>query len=157
MADQQWAVPGAEPPIEIGRSVQEAEVDIDMTPIIDVTFQLLIFFMFAATLVKSAAIELPPAKHGVGVDVQGATIITVGPPPAPGQPAPIYLGDTVDAPPVTLEEVERYVRENVAAGRTDVIVKAAANVPFRDVYEVERTVASVEGAKLHAAVREPYE
>lgn len=157
MAEQRWVIPGTEEPLNLGRAVEETEVDIDMTPIIDVTFQLLIFFMFAATLVKSAAIELPPAKHGVGVDVQAATIITVGPPPGPGQPAPVYLGDTVDGPPATLDDVERYVRENVAAGRADVIVKAAANVPFRDVYEVERRVASVEGAKLHAAVREPYE
>ncbi len=157
MSGDRWSVPGMEPGLEMRRTGTEAEVDIDMTPIIDVTFQLLIFFMFAATLVRSAAIELPPAKHGIGVDVQTATIITIGPPPGPGRPAPIFLGDTVDGPPASLEDVERYVRENVASGRENVIIKAASNASAIDLYDVARTVVGVEGAKLHTAVREPYE
>ncbi len=156
MPEQGWTIPDAEQPIELVKTRQEADTEIDMTPIIDVTFQLLIFFMFAATLVKAAKLELPEAEHGIGVDVQTAVIITVGP-PGPNGRCPVYLGDTLDGEPVTVEEVARYVREQVAAGKENVIVKAAATARHADVFAVEQAVAAVEGAKLHAAVREKYE
>jgi len=157
MPESSWSVPGAEAPLALSKTRHEADTDIDMTPIIDVTFQLLIFFMFAATLVRAAKLELPAAKHGIGVDVQSAIIITVGPAPPDGRPAPVFLGDTLDGQPVSIQEVEQYVRENVAAGKENVIVKAASNAAYRDVWEVERAVAAVEGAKLHTAVKEKYE
>ncbi len=156
MAEQGWNIPGADQPLELVKTKQEADTDIDMTPIIDVTFQLLIFFMFAATLVKAAKLELPEAKHGIGVDVQTAVIVTVGP-PGPNGKCPVYLGDTLDGEPVTVDEVARYVREQVAAGKENVIVKAAENARYVDVYNVERAIARIDGAKLHTAVKEKYE
>ncbi len=40
------------------------EMDLDITPMIDVTFLLLIFFMVASTMQATAENDIPPAKHG---------------------------------------------------------------------------------------------
>jgi biopolymer transport protein ExbD len=133
------------------------DTDIDMTPVIDVTFQLLIFFMFAGALVRQEIVELPPAEHGVGVDVQGSVLVTLGEPTSPGQRAPVFLGDPLGLAIGNLEELRRHIASEVAAGKTDVIVRAARGVPYRDIYEVGRVIASVKGARLHVAVREKEE
>jgi len=58
------------------RSRQESELD--MTPMIDVTFQLLIFFMLTNALANPPPVDVPRAEHGVGVTVERQQIILVG-------------------------------------------------------------------------------
>src|SRR4029077_6559152 len=48
-----------EPPLKFRRPSESASDDIDMTPMIDVVFQLLIFFMVTAAFGLQKAIELP--------------------------------------------------------------------------------------------------
>ena len=44
------------------------EAELDITPMIDVTFLLLIFFMVTSTMQGKPDLDVPPVKHGVGVD-----------------------------------------------------------------------------------------
>ncbi len=48
------------------------EADIDLTPAVDVTFQLLIFFMITASFSLQKAFDVPPAKtsDGISMNVQ---------------------------------------------------------------------------------------
>ncbi len=53
------------------------EAELDITPMIDVTFLLLIFFMVTSTMDQQKQINVPPAKHGVGVEASNATFVTI--------------------------------------------------------------------------------
>ena len=77
-ADADWLLIAEHPQLEEflppqplfrGKSADEAEMD--MTPMIDVTFQLLIFFMIAATYVVQKTLSLPPLA---GDDAASATV-----------------------------------------------------------------------------------
>lgn len=140
------------------RRRRSAAEEIDMTPMIDVTFLLLIFFMVTG-LKEKTAVELPPAKYGTGVSQQRATIITLADRQAPGA-ARVYLSDGVSDTPLSddLAEQEAEIREYVEEGRanlnTAVLIKAERTVHHRDVARVARAAAQVQGITLHVAVLE---
>ncbi|MEJ7595138.1 MAG: protein kinase [Planctomycetaceae bacterium] len=56
------------PPIPKKKRVSQ-EANIDLTPAVDVTFQLLIFFMITASFSLQKAFDVPPAKNSEGVSV----------------------------------------------------------------------------------------
>ena len=53
-------------PISVSNRERE-EGDLDITPMIDITFLLLIFFLVSSKMDQDAAVDLPPAKNGMGV------------------------------------------------------------------------------------------
>ena len=68
--DKTWSLIGERPELEeflpatnlfSAKTLEEAEMD--MTPMIDVTFQLLIFFMIAATYVVQKSLEMPKVDN----------------------------------------------------------------------------------------------
>ena len=65
-----------EAPLWRRRELDASELDI--TPMIDITFLLLIFFLVAARLDQEAPVDLPPARHGTAVAVKNSVIITLG-------------------------------------------------------------------------------
>lgn len=56
------------PPIPIKKRVSQ-EANIDLTPAVDVTFQLLIFFMITASFSLQKAFDVPPAKSAEGISM----------------------------------------------------------------------------------------
>jgi biopolymer transport protein ExbD len=64
------------------------EAEMDMTPMIDVTFQLLIFFMLTNSLANPAPLEVAQAEYGRGVTPEEKQIILVD------QQGQYYLGET---------------------------------------------------------------
>jgi len=66
---------GAWTPITKARRHEEATME--MAPMIDVTFLLLIFFMLTNTLANPVPIEVPEALHGRGVNMEGRQLILV--------------------------------------------------------------------------------
>jgi len=56
------------PPIPKKKRVSQ-EANIDLTPAVDVTFQLLIFFMITASFSLQKAFDVPPAKNAEGVSM----------------------------------------------------------------------------------------
>ena len=59
------------PPIQKKKRISQ-EANIDLTPAVDVTFQLLIFFMITASFSLQKAFDVPPAKNaeGIAMDVR---------------------------------------------------------------------------------------
>ena len=135
--------------------------EIDITPMIDMTFLLLIYFLLVTTPDVRTAIELPQARHGGAVSQRNATIITIG--EASGGTAPIYMADgTIASALVTGEprEQRETIAEHVRQGlqdesRTDVVIKADRHVPHREVARVMRAASLVDGIRLHLAVLQP--
>lgn len=93
---------------------------LDLTPMIDVVFQLLIFFMLSATFVTHSAIsiEMPEAKGATNLEKKELSITLSYGTDGPEGKGKIY----VDESPVdSLEELTRILSEKVA-GRPDLLV-----------------------------------
>lgn len=124
--------------------------DVDMTAMIDCTFLLLIFFMVCSTMQSQPDIDLPVAVHSLGVETQRSEIITIFSGTAQTPPR-IVLGDGAGED-ANLEDVRPFVSEAVAAGRSQIVVKAEGDVTHGFLDEVIRQVTAVEGAQLYVGV-----
>ncbi len=140
------------------RPVQDT-ADLDITPMIDITFLLLIFFLVASIPDARTAVELPPAHYGGSVNRRTSVIITVAERDGPGPPL-VYLADgklgapLSDDPAMQETEIARAVEEGYAEGKPSVLVAAERGVKHRDVSRVAAAASQVEGIKLHLAVLE---
>lgn len=145
------------PLLERSQIVEDAEMDI--TPMIDCVFLLLIFFIVCSVMDKQSPIELAKARHGKAVGERESIIISVG---AGGiDEAPVYLADGTDGDPLSgTEDQQREAiraaieKERQEEGKNDVMIKADRNVAHRDVARVIKAVSKVEGVNIHLAVFE---
>ena len=131
----------------------------DMTPMIDITFLMLIFFLVASIPDIQTAVELPPARHGVGVRQDTAMVITLG--DSGKERASVYLADgKIDSEilPSGLEAQREMilasVQESVAQNNTNIVIKADRNVKHRDVARVIKSVSNADGVNIFLAVLE---
>ncbi len=128
--------------------------EMDITPMIDITFLLLIFFLVASIPDASSAVQLPPARHGQVVNPRTSVILTVA------EPAVVYLADGKTGSPLPADPkiqsalVTQAVREGVAEGKSTVLIKAERGVKHRVVSRVAAAAGQVEGIHLHLAVLE---
>ncbi len=132
-----------------GRKLVDGEMDI--TPMIDVTFLLLIFFMVASTMQGTPDVDVPPAQHSVGVDSAGAAIVTILAARNSSESPRIVLGDG-EGPEADLNEVRRYVEESVRDGKKRIVLKGEGDVSHGLVDDVAQTIKSVEGVELYMGV-----
>jgi biopolymer transport protein ExbD len=149
-----------EPALPRRRLVEDSELD--MTPMIDCVFLLLIFFTVTSKADQITSVELPPARHGKGVSEQSSVIITIAQREG-NRPAAVYLANGMVGSPLPDDpkEMEAAVIAAVEKGflqeaKTAVLLKAARLVKERDVSAVAKAVgkADVEDVKLHIAVFE---
>ena len=126
------------------------DVDLDITPMIDVTFLLLIFFMVTSTMQGTPDLDIPPAQHGDEVDTTTSTEIQILAAKASGGDPTIMIDDRR----ATLEEVRAHVMEGAQQGKMAAIIMADREVPEGIVMEVEKIIAEVEGVTLHVGVRD---
>ena len=134
-----------------GRNRSGDDMELDITPMIDVTFLLLIFFMVTSTMKPEAAITLPPAKHGVGTDTAKTVVITIM---MEGDQPKVVCADG-EGPEASMEDVAAYVKDGLSAGKTSLLIKPDRNVPNGLIMEVARAAADEnEGLKYFFAVRE---
>ena len=132
---------------------------LDITPMIDITFLLLIFFLVASTPDIQVEAQLPEARHGVGVGERESTIFTIA--QSGLDTAPVYLGDGKIAgnelsndSAQQADEIESQVREEMDKGKGNVLIKADRGVAHRDVARVAAAASRVDGIRLHFAVTE---
>ena len=81
----------AETPPAAIRSRAAEDFELDITPMIDITFLLLIFFLVCSTTDQESTIELAKARHGRGVGERDSVIITISDEGVDS--APVYLAD----------------------------------------------------------------
>lgn len=149
---------GDDEPILSRRPLRD-DSEMDITPMIDITFLLLIFFLVASIPDSQTAVVLPPAQYGSGVDPRGSVIVTIAETGVPGQ-AEVYLADGKQGEPLAgiPEDQERqvvtYLESGQAEGRSHVIVKAERGVSYNEVDRIAGFVGLVSGMQLHVAVFE---
>lgn len=127
--------------------------DLDITPMIDVTFLLLIFFMVASTMQAQTDLNVPAAKHGEGVPADTSTEIIVLAPQSATETPRILLGD-LKGPEGTVDDVRRFVEEGLRQGKTEVVVKADRDVPSGFVQRVLKAISEVEGVQFSIGVQD---
>ena len=158
---------------ELLRRRRGESVDLDITPMIDIVFLLLIFFLVASIPDMQVEADLPPARHGVGVNPRSAIVITLGE-RGGGEPAKVYLSDGKSGQPIPADlagqeaaieralrgemgvalpddsdEQEAIIRRAVStgfhrAGLATVLLKAEKGVLHRDVARVARAIAAAD-------------
>jgi biopolymer transport protein ExbD len=142
------------------RPLEEAEMDI--TPMIDCTFLLLIFFLVTSRMRAQVPLELPKARHGAVVAERESVILTVI--KGSQDAAEVYRGNSSDpadrisgAGPVEQEEaITRYVEQQAAAvpPKHHVLIKAERGLKHRDVARVQRAASRADIEDLYVAVVE---
>lgn len=128
------------------------DTEMDITPMIDITFLLLIFFIVASKMDQAANIPLPPAVTGTPVLVKESVMITVGPGPT-ADTAGVYAGDGIN--PDTLldssdlsaleDSIEQYVEEETTKDpqKHYVLIKGAKGVKHKHISITAKAAARV--------------
>lgn len=140
---------------EAGFSVNKkaaSEADLDITPMIDVVFLLLIFFMVTSTMDNRRQNDVPPSTHGLSVDSTTAITLTINRPTDPNADPVILLSDGKTEG--TLEDVKADVEAAVAAGKTKVILKADRDATNGFNFKVMQKANEVEGIQFYFEVRD---
>ncbi|MGI9456918.1 MAG: ExbD/TolR family protein [Aeoliella sp.] len=139
------------------RPKRDDDVEMDITPMIDITFLLLIFFLVTSRPDETTSIHLPQAQHGGAVSQRFSTIFSV----AEGglDHAPVYEGDGKvpgNELPTDMEErnarVKEYIEAGLHDGKTDVVIKGDRGISCGDVKGVLMAVSKVDGIGIHLAV-----
>jgi biopolymer transport protein ExbD len=138
------------------------EAEMDITPMIDCTFLLLIFFLVTSHLRSQTPLPLPVAQHGRVVAEEDCIVLTVlkG---GDGR-AQVYRGtsrvpeDRLDgAGEAELEPAIIQYVEAQASGlrpKRQVLLKAQRGLKQREVARVERAASQAAGGTLYVAVVE---
>jgi biopolymer transport protein ExbD len=132
----------------------ERDEHIDMTPMVDVVFQLMTFMLFSVQMTGGEKVDVPIARHGVGVEERAATFLTLQRPATPGAEPKLLLGHG-EGPAATIDQARRFVQDGLREGRRKVILQADGAVPHGAVVKVAAALADVEGVTLHIGVQEP--
>lgn len=142
------------------RRRRQEDASLDITPMIDITFLLLIFFLVTSNLRSEALRTLPEAKHGSQVSARDAAVITMTAAAADGR-VRVYLGDSaepgseVTAADLTAqeEEVAQYVAEALAGvapregpPKRHLLIKAEGRVPYGEVERI--SLAATRGGNV---------
>ena len=155
-----FVIDSIDEPVQFSRSRHREDIDMDITPMIDITFLLLIFFLVATRISSQGVVDLPTARHGTAVSAKNAVVLTVA--KGNGQEASIYKGDGISSDTqltgANLEqqqdEMEKFINEAIGQGKQHVLVKAEGGVKHRDVARVARAAGDASVSVLYVAVLE---
>ena len=130
------AVEDSEERVEFERkNLTDGEMDI--TPMIDIVFLLLIFFVVASKMTAEQAPKVPLARSGVSVDIRSAIPLVVS--RGDGDVAVVRNIDgrvfSGDADQQTAEITE-YVVAEMSKGKTEVLLQAEGNVRGSDMKRI---------------------
>ena len=134
-------------------ATEERDEHIDMTPMVDVVFQLMTFMLFSVQMTGGEKVDVPPARHGVGVQESPGHV------PDPAQAG--GRGGRAAAPSGSrgrgqghARQARKAVADGVRQDRRKVILQADGAVPHGEVLKVAAAVTEVEGVTVHVGVQE---
>ena len=133
-------------------------MEMDITPMIDITFLLLIFFIVCSSLDQAGTVQLPPAYFGTAVNERNSTVLTVD---GSGMDSVVYLGGGTAGTPLSShkETQEREIVQAIEAGfqegKTVVVIRASGDLYRAEVHRIESAVGTIPNVKtIHIAVKE---
>jgi len=136
------------PPAPLYKSKAQEEADMDMTPMIDVSFQLIIFFMITAAFVVQKTLDMPAAHR----ESNAPRRYTMSELAANNVMVTLKAGGalTVDGQPVAMEGVLGAIRQSMR-GRSNVemVLDAEDAVEHETVVAVLDAAAGTQIEKVH--------
>ncbi len=131
--------------------------EMDITPMIDITFLLLIFFLVSSKMNAEQAVDLPKARHGGVVAGKESVIILMK--RGSGDMAEVMKADASPFSPDIEQqnaEIAEYVQQGIDAGKKHVIIKADQTVRHGEVSRVTEAISESleEGEFINIAVME---
>ncbi|MEZ6137308.1 MAG: biopolymer transporter ExbD [Pirellulaceae bacterium] len=134
-----------------------ADDEMDITPMIDITFLLLIFFIVSSKMNAEQAVELPQARHGGVVAAKESVVIVMK--RGTGDLAEVLKADgTAFSPDAEQQnaEIAEYVAQGIDAGKKHVIIRAEGSVRHGEIGRVSEAISESieEGEVINIAVME---
>jgi biopolymer transport protein ExbD len=140
------------------------DTELDMTPMIDMTFQLLIFFLVTFKSDPSGGVPLPGAKYGEAIPSKNAIMVSLKKGSEKG-PALIYKGKATDEGKLIRtddlkeqeEQLEAYITGEAIkdSNKTFIMIVAGKDVRYKDVKRVAEVTGRIaEIQQLYVAVLE---
>ena len=135
------------------RKRKKTEDEIDVAPLIDCTFLLLMYFIISNAMKTKGDANAPEAVHGSAMKKETASVITVKMDPDLRKPR-IILGDIKGAE-ANYAEVSRFVSDGLSKQppRINVIIQADRDVPHGVVQQVMKAAAKSGDIKMAIAVQ----
>lgn len=134
------------------KSKPPQDTEIDITPMIDVTFQLLIFFMVTSTMQGNPPAEIPKSMSGGSIEMAKVINVVIKAPVSANVDPVIEI----DKNPISLDELRGRLSDAAGASSQgiDVMIMADRTVPNRFTGEVETLMGEIEGITYHFAVQD---
>ncbi|GHT25543.1 hypothetical protein FACS18942_00750 [Planctomycetales bacterium] len=131
--------------------------DIDITPMIDVVFLLLIFFIVCSAMNRDTAVQLPKAKYGISVNPKTANVLILT---GIEDNSSVFVMNGAQKIQCSGSEDERrdeivqYIQNGIKSGKTDVVIQADRRLYNGEVAKAEAAAASVPGIRLYIVVKD---
>jgi len=131
--------------------------EMDITPMIDITFLLLIFFIVSSKMNAEQAVDLPMARHGGVVAAKESVVVIMK--RGTGDQAEV---EKADGSPFSSDpeqqgaEISEYISAGIDAGKKHVIIRAAGSVRHGEIGRVSQAISQAieEGEMINIAVME---
>lgn len=120
-----------------GRKKNSEEIDLDITPMIDVTFLLLIFFMVASTMQPPPKSAVPAVTRGENLDREYSFTFYITAGESKAQEPEIRDDTNVLH---TKEEIAARVLEALNDGKVNIVIYGDGRAPVGFITEVERAI-----------------
>jgi len=123
------------------RKKAKIDSEIDIAPLIDMVFLLLIFFIVTSTMERQSSIDLPRTEYGMAVSERNATTISIE---GKGAEIRVYLGDNIGGnplPDLTQPQetaIVRAVEAGYLEGKTSLVIKADREVHTGEIARIIR-------------------
>lgn len=145
-----------DPPVSTGGR-KEPESDLDITPMIDIVFLLLIFFIVTSKMQPQQVTDLPKARHGEGVASKQWIVINVK--RGVGDAAEVSRKDGSNFSSDKEEQnqqIEEYVKEGLEQGMKLVVIRAEGAVRTGEISRLRSAISNAleEGQEINIAVQE---
>ncbi len=129
---------------------KDFDADLDITPMIDVTFLLLIFFMVTSTMQATPEIDLPVAHHGAGINKSEQVTVSV----IDRDGIPVLMAGDPPAPEMGMDEIVEYARSEIDGGKSGILVKASGSIPTGFIKQLTQKLQAVGELHFYYAVSE---
>lgn len=123
------------------RKSRAGDGDLDITPMIDVTFLLLIFFMVTSTMKATPDKDIPAAQSGMRANLNDMIKVTILNSASSPEGGTIMFEDRI----VTREELQARLIDEARGGAVRLMIYAERDVKSGFVGDVEEVVKAVEG------------
>ncbi len=145
-----------DPPVTTGGR-KEPDSELDITPMIDIVFLLLIFFVVTSKMQPQQVTDLPKARHGEGIASKQWIVLNVK--RGPGDAADISRKDGSSFSSDKEEQaqqIEDYVKAGLDEGLKLVVIRAEGSVRTGDISRIRTAVSAAleDGQEINIAVQE---